>query len=60
VRGKLLAAAVVVFVVWDLNPGGSAFDDVFWFLGRDKIVGAESGTVWEWCVAACVRRSIDD
>lgn len=45
-RWKLAAAALFISAVWDWDIG--LFDKVFWFLGREKIVGAGSGTMWEW------------
>ena len=40
--------AAIIYVLWDLGFG---FDAVFSFLGREKVVGATHGTLWEWCVS---------
>jgi len=46
VRFKIFGFILIIFLLWDSQLG--LFDTVFSFLGRDKIIGATSGTVWEW------------
>jgi len=46
IRWKLLVLAIIIYVVWDLNYG--IFDIVFAWLGTDKVIGANSGSVWEY------------
>lgn len=31
-----------------MSSSPARFDQIFWFLGREKIVGASWGTMWEW------------
>lgn len=46
IRWKLLALAFVIFIIWDVN--GGIFDFLFAWLGTDKVIGANSGSVWEY------------
>lgn len=46
IRIKLFIVGVLIFIIWDYNHG--LFDIVFAFLGTDKVIGANSGSVWEW------------
>ena len=50
VRGKIFAAIVVIYLIWDANsdPEGTVFDTLFWWLGTTPTVGAGLGSVWEW------------
>ncbi|CAN0352598.1 unnamed protein product [Ectocarpus fasciculatus] len=45
-RWKLLVAGSIIFCVWDWDL--NIFEKIFFFLGREKVVGAGSGTMWEW------------
>ncbi|KAG5176949.1 10 TM acyl transferase domain found in Cas1p-domain-containing protein [Tribonema minus] len=46
VRWKLAVAAAVIYLVWDADLG--LFQRLFFFLGSKPVVGAGSGTMWEW------------
>lgn len=46
IRWKLLVLAVIIYVVWDINNG--LFDILFAWLGTDKVIGANSGSVYEY------------
>jgi hypothetical protein len=46
IRWKLLVLAIIIYIVWDVNNG--LFDILFAWLGTDKMIGAGSGSVWEW------------
>ncbi|CAN0282309.1 unnamed protein product, partial [Discosporangium mesarthrocarpum] len=51
IRWKLLVAASVIYAVWDLDLGlfpKASERRMFSFLSRKPIVGATSGTLWEW------------
>ncbi|CAM9317992.1 unnamed protein product [Scytosiphon promiscuus] len=45
-RWKLLVAAAIIFCVWDLDV--HLFEKIFFYLGRTPVIGAGSGTMWEW------------
>ncbi|CBN78469.1 conserved unknown protein [Ectocarpus siliculosus] len=45
-RWKLLVAGSIIFCVWDWDL--HIFEKIFFFLGREKVVGAGNGTMWEW------------
>jgi hypothetical protein len=46
IRFKLLVLGVLIYVIWDWNQG--IFDFLFQWLGTEKMIGAGSGSVWEW------------
>jgi N-acetylneuraminate 9-O-acetyltransferase len=46
IRVKLLVLGILIYIIWDIN--GGIFDVLFSFLGTDKIIGATSGSVWEY------------
>ncbi|CAM9732357.1 unnamed protein product [Heterosigma akashiwo] len=47
IRIKLFVVALVIYTVWDLNSG--IFKGFFGlFLSQDPVVGATSGTLYEW------------
>eukprot|EP01033_Poteriospumella_lacustris_P007518 gene7518-5404_t len=46
IRWKLLVLALIIYVVWDINYG--LFDILFAWLGTDKVIGANSGSVYEY------------
>lgn len=46
IRVKLLVVGVIVYLVWD--TAGPVFDFFFWWLGTDSVIGAKSGSLWEW------------
>jgi hypothetical protein len=46
VRIKIFAFAVLIYLIWDIN--GGVFKFLWGWLGTEKIIGAGSGTVWEW------------
>jgi hypothetical protein len=46
IRWKLFALAVIIYFIWDINNG--VFDFLFAFLGTEKVIGANSGSVWEY------------
>lgn len=46
IRVKLLALGVLIFIIWDIN--GGLFDILFAWLGTDSVIGAKSGSVWEY------------
>ena len=46
IRIKLLVLAIIIYIVWDVN--GGIFDYLFAWLGTDKVIGAKSGSVWEY------------
>ena len=43
---KLAVAALVIFIIWDLDM--NVFDKIFWFLGHTSTEGAPQGKMWEW------------
>lgn len=48
IRLKLFAVALLIYMVWDLFSG-SVFNFLFSpFLGTAPVIGAKSGTLWEW------------
>ncbi len=48
IRIKLLAVALFIYLVWDLL-GGQIFGVLFGpLLGTAPVIGAKSGTLWEW------------
>jgi hypothetical protein len=48
VRLKLMAVALLIYLVWDLF-GGRIFAALFGpFLSTHPVVGAKSGSLWEW------------
>ena len=46
IRHKLVVLGIVIYIIWDIN--GGIFDAVFALLGTDKVIGANSGSVWEY------------
>jgi N-acetylneuraminate 9-O-acetyltransferase len=46
IRVKLLLLGLIIFIVWDVS--GEIFDAAFFFLGTDSVIGAKSGSLWEW------------
>lgn len=46
IRWKLLILGILIYIVWDINNG--LFDIIFGWLGTDSVVGAKSGSVWEY------------
>jgi hypothetical protein len=46
IRLKLLVLGIIIFIIWDVN--GGLFDTIFAFLGTDSVIGAKSGSVYEW------------
>jgi hypothetical protein len=46
IRFKLLVLGVLIYVIWDWNQG--IFDFLFQWPGTEKMIGAGSGSVWEW------------
>jgi hypothetical protein len=46
IRIKIMALAVIIYIVWDVNHG--LFDMLFFWLGTDKVVGAGNGSLWEY------------
>lgn len=46
IRWKLLVLAIIIYIVWDINNG--IFDFLFAWLGTDKVIGANSGSVYEY------------
>jgi len=46
IRFKLLALGVLIYIIWDVNS--QIFDFLFAWLGTDSIIGAKSGSVWEY------------
>lgn len=47
IRIKLFFVALLIFLIWDNNFG--LFDLIFgWVLGTEKIIGANSGSLWEY------------
>ncbi|KAG5180755.1 10 TM acyl transferase domain found in Cas1p-domain-containing protein [Tribonema minus] len=46
VRWKLLATALIIYLVWDADLG--LFNKIFFFLGDTPKIGAGSGEMWEW------------
>ncbi|KAJ1434311.1 Cas1p 10 TM acyl transferase domain-containing protein, partial [Ochromonadaceae sp. CCMP2298] len=46
IRFKLFALGVIIYIIWDIN--GGLFDIVFAWLGTSSVVGAGSGSVWEY------------
>ena len=47
IRYKLIVLALIIYLVWDVNYLGT-FDILFAFLGTDKVIGANYGSVWEY------------
>eukprot|EP00597_Dinobryon_sp_UTEXLB2267_P008814 CAMPEP_0170084900 /NCGR_PEP_ID=MMETSP0019_2-20121128/19944_1 /TAXON_ID=98059 /ORGANISM="Dinobryon sp., Strain UTEXLB2267" /LENGTH=942 /DNA_ID=CAMNT_0010301145 /DNA_START=80 /DNA_END=2908 /DNA_ORIENTATION=+ len=46
IRVKLMLVGILIYIVWDIN--GGIFDFLFAWLGTDKVVGANNGSVWEY------------
>jgi len=46
IRIKFVVTAIVIYIIWDIN--GGLFDRLFAFLGTTPVIGANSGSVWEW------------
>ena len=46
IRIKLLVLGVLIYIIWDVNS--QIFDVLFAWLGTDSIIGAKSGSVWEY------------
>jgi N-acetylneuraminate 9-O-acetyltransferase len=46
IRFKLFILGLLIFLIWDTS--GDIFDTVFFFLGTDSVIGAKSGSLWEW------------
>lgn len=46
IRWKLLVVGIIIYIIWDIN--GGIFDILFAFLGTDKVIGANNGSVWEY------------
>jgi hypothetical protein len=47
IRGKMAVLALLIFLVWDVDSG--LFKILHYpFLGTKPIVGANSGSMWEW------------
>ena len=46
IRYKLMAVGVIIYIIWDVN--GGIFDVLFAWLGTDKVIGANNGSVWEY------------
>jgi hypothetical protein len=46
VRVKLMVLGVIIYLVWDINRG--MFDFLFAWLGTDQVIGANSGSVYEY------------
>lgn len=46
IRVKILLLGLLIYLVWDINKG--LFDFLFAWLGTDKVIGANSGSVWEY------------
>ena len=46
IRVKIFALGVIIYLIWDINRG--LFDFLFAWLGTDKVIGANSGSVWEY------------
>ena len=44
VRVKIFTLGLLIYLVWDINQG--LFDFLFAWLGTDKVIGANSGSVW--------------
>jgi N-acetylneuraminate 9-O-acetyltransferase len=47
IRGKIFALGIIIYIVWDVNPN-NLFDFLFAWLGTEKVIGANSGSVWEY------------
>jgi hypothetical protein len=46
IRFKMLILGLVIFMIWEYNNG--IFEFLFSWLGTDPVIGAKSGTLWEW------------
>ncbi len=46
IRWKLMVVGLIIFIVWDVN--GGIFDVLFAWLGTEKTIGANNGSVWEY------------
>ena len=46
IRIKLMVLGFLIYILWDIN--GGLFDIVFGWLGTSSVIGANSGSVWEW------------
>lgn len=46
IRLKLLVVSVLIYIIWDIN--GGIFDTIFVWLGTDSVIGAGSGSIYEW------------
>lgn len=50
-RSAIMGGALVVFALFDASTSGAVFNYVFGsFLSTHPVVGAQSGTLYEWCV----------
>lgn len=46
IRFKLMVVAIIIFIIWDINYG--LFDFLFGFLGTESVIGATTGSVYEY------------
>lgn len=46
IRFKLMAVGLIIYLIWDIS--GSVFDTAFGYLGTEKVIGANNGSVYEW------------
>lgn len=46
IRWKLMVVGLLIFLIWDVN--GGLFDLLFAWLGTEKTIGANYGSVWEY------------
>jgi hypothetical protein len=46
IRVKLMILGVLIYIIWDIN--GGLFDIIFGFLGTASVIGAKSGSVYEY------------
>ena len=46
IRLKLMIVGILIYLIWDINEG--LFDIIFAWLGTDKVIGANYGSVWEY------------
>jgi N-acetylneuraminate 9-O-acetyltransferase len=46
IRGKIFLVGILIYVVWDINHG--IFDFLFGWMGTESMIGATSGSVWEY------------
>ena len=37
---------IIIYIIWDIN--GGIFDIIFSLLGTNSIIGAKSGSIWEY------------